>query len=676
MKFKKSISVLCVIAILVTSLFCAGITNASADTVNTDGKMLHVTSKANNWGSATRQYTLEKGKKYTFSAEYCIFSNNLTEENSNEKDIFILFAANTGGNEKKECYIATSGRNSCSFEWDAPDTTIKFGIKTNSKDSSTFEAFVWNLKVVEIDTKEEVAPNEEISDTSSDKIVAEWVTYDEEKFIPVYSLTPTQNNWSTEKPTVNLAPGEYTLSFDYYVAPGVTLSTNTTTNFVFKTKASTNAAGDDVFVTQVGDGHYVRTFSVDSSAEVTLEIAAKNCNSSDVTTYFWNVAITNKEGTSYPVKMSRTPSPYDATVIGSTDHYSWFFNNDSYTNNWNTVSYTFKNLPKEIYTLRFDYFTNSSALDANGTTNKQTFKTKFAMNITDSSKYTDNYITKTGYGSYSGQATLTASGSLSFEIGCKMKNSRFPFKVYVWNLRVEDSQGNIFYVHKNSAKIGNNVIVSDFSEAQLLEDIGAMPEIKGAKIKVNNSAAEEQKLKFDIDFSAVASFGEIKQYGFAIAPNESGMTVDKIVNSANKVIKTYDISEGTPSEMSVVVNRNSIEAYGKRVALVAFVTTDKGTYYTDISQKSVMGVMKSIFSSSENLATEGITGTKITDAHKAIAADDDNNKGKKETEIANIFARYTGYSDTEVDIDTSSRDYSAAKTFTAHTFYYAVKGTN
>lgn len=205
---------------------------------------------------------------------------------------------------------------------------------------------------------------------------------------------------------------------------------------------------------------------------------------------------------------------------------------------------------------------------------------------------------------------------------------------------------------------------------------GAMPEIKGAKIKVNSSAAEEQKLRFDIDFSAVANFGAIKEYGFAVAPNESDMTVEKILDSDNKVEKTYKVSDGTPSEMSVVINRNSIDAYGKRVALVAFVTTDNGIYYTDISAKSVMGVMKSIFSSTENLAKEEITAEKITAAHEKIANDSKNNHNKTADQITGIFEKYTGYNGTKVTIKTDSTDYAAAKIFTAHTFYYAKKGTN
>ena len=89
---KKLFGFVLVISILISSVFSVDMLNTAAAAESTDGKMLHITSKVGSWVNPLRLYTLEVGKEYNFSVDYCVKSNNLATENENGKDLFVVAA--------------------------------------------------------------------------------------------------------------------------------------------------------------------------------------------------------------------------------------------------------------------------------------------------------------------------------------------------------------------------------------------------------------------------------------------------------------------------------------------------------------------------------------------------------------------------------------------------------
>ena len=665
LKLKKLISVMCTMAILLTSVFVLGTLNTAAAGL-TDGEMLKITSTAG-WGNVYQNYNFENGKTYNFSAEYCIKSTNLANANTAGKDIFIFRVTNGDTTVREEHYIANPGPATCSFDYTITTTNMRFEIGTNSKDGSPYTAYAWNFTVTDKETGEELEPTG--GWTAGSNITIESVPYDEANFLSVYTQTPGYNSWSISKPTCNLNEGNYEFSFDYFIGYDVKMaygSTSTENTLVFKTQATVGGIKENAshWVINPGKGHHIQNLEVTSVGDVEVEIASKSRYSGQsYTIYFWNVKITNKEtGKVYSNIMpsASTVVDYDTNVLGFLIPMYKFDNTDK---SWNTVDGTFYNLPNDTYTLKFDYYVSK---DISLSTDKNTLKT--LLNWTNGGgRKEETYASESGVYSHSQEFTVDGN-QLYFEVGAN-KKSGTDFTVYIWNLRLEDSHGNAYYTY---FKTNNNVTEQAYDEEDMINTVGAMPVVLGAKIKTDLSKVDaEQKLRIDVDFTNINEFADIKEYGvIAVPANKADMTLSDILDTDSKQqVTRYKEADGDAGLVSVIVTRG-VNSYGKRIALVAYVKTANGTYYTDVISKSVMGVMKSIFSSETNLATEGITADKITTAHSSI---DKYNiiTGKTVDEISKIFKDYTGYGNTTPTIVVGNNDYENAKKITAATFFYA-----
>ena len=674
-KFKKLISVICATGILLTSFFALGMLNTAAAAESTDGKMLHITSAANKWGAVYRKYSLEKGKKYTFTAEYCVDSSNLAEnsDTTSGKDVFIIEAARTA-QDRLQNYITASGKNTISFNW-TPTVSdkINFGVSTNSKDGTVYDAYIWNLKVTETETGKEITEFTEIADTTSDSITAAWEDYDENKFITVYKLeslyTDSTLSWKTALvTTASVSSGVYKIDFDYYIAYDGKLTTNQNNYIFFKTQGyydTNNKINDDnAYISSTGKGHHTNRYTLSSNGALTFELATRTNKVQDVVMYFWNIKITDDQGNEVPYSINiSSKGTYNPAELGYRNPMYVFTNTAS---QWNTVDGTFYNLPNDTYTLKFDYYVSK---DISLSTDKNTLKTLLNWKNGGGRK-AETYASESGVYSHSQEFTVDGN-QLYFEVGAN-KKSGTDFTVYIWNLRLEDSHGNAYYTY---FKTNNNVTEQAYDEEDMINTVGAMPVVLGAKIKTDLSKVDaEQKLRIDVDFTNINEFADIKGYGvIAVPANKADMTLSDILDTDSKQqVTRYKEADGDAGLVSVIVTRG-VNSYGKRIALVAYVKTANGTYYTDVISKSVMGVMKSIFSSETNLATEGITADKITTAHSSI---DENNiiTGKTVDEISKIFRGYTGYQGAEITINVGATDdYENAKKITVATFFYAKK---
>ena len=249
-----------------------------------------------------------------------------------------------------------------------------------------------------------------------------------------------------------------------------------------------------------------------------------------------------------------------------------------------------------------------------------------------------------------------------------------PFKVYISNIKVTKNGDTANLVHSYfTPSSADYITVSAYDEATFIK--GAMPQVLGAKIKTDlTDVNAEQKLRIDVDFTNINEFADITESGvIAVPANKADMTLSDILDTdSNQQVTQDKEADGDAGLVSVIVTRG-VSAYGKRIALVAYVKTATGIYYTDVISKSVMGVMKSIFSSNTNLATEGITADDITTAHRSIV---ENNiiTGKNVNQISEIFNGYTGYQGAEITINGGATDdYENAKKITVATFFYAKK---
>ena len=639
-------------------------------------QMLHITSAANKWGAVSRRYSLENGKEYTFTAEYCVDSSNLAEnsDTSSGKDVFIIEASNglSGTSQDRlQNYITASGKNTISFNW-TPTVSdkINFGVNTNSKDGTVYDAYIWNLKVTETETGKEITEFTEIADTTLDSITAAWEDYDENKFITVYKLeslyTDSTLSWNTARvTTASVSSGVYNIDFDYYIAYDGKLTTNENNNIFFKTQGyyvnNDKHKDDNAYISSTGKGHHTNRYTLSSNGALTFELATRTNKVQDVVMYFWNIKITDDQGNEVPYSINiSSKGTYNPAELGYRNPMYVFTNTAS---QWNTVEGTFYNLPNDTYTLKFDYYVSK---DISLSTDKNILKTLLNWKNGGGRK-AETYASKSGVYSHSQEFTVDGN-QLYFEVGAN-KKSGTDFTVYIWNLRLEDSHGNAYYTY---FKTNNNVTEQAYDEEDMINTVGAMPVVLGAKIKTDLSKVDaEQKLRIDVDFTNINEFADIKEYGvIAVPANKADMTLSDILDTDSKQqVTRYKEADGDAGLVSVIVTRG-VNSYGKRIALVAYVKTANGTYYTDVISKSVMGVMKSIFSSETNLATEGITADKITTAHSSIV---ENNiiTGKTVDEISKIFKDYTGYGNTTPTIVVGNNDYENAKKITAATFFYA-----
>ena len=686
---KKLFGFVLVISILISSVFSVDMLNTAAAAESTDGKMLHITSKVGSWVNPLRLYTLEVGKEYNFSVDYCVKSNNLATENENGKDLFVVAA------DSYEKYISDT-RGICTFDYTPQKNQIYFGVKTNSKDGSSYQAYAWNFMVTDNVTGEVIKPTTEITDTET----AEWVDYNEYEFLTGYSLQSKNTgsaSWETAifKAT-GLAVGTYNFEFDYYIDYNGALATvhnGAPTNIFFKTQGYQRAStknGAQTYIINTGKGHHKGSYTISSAGDCYFELATKTNSTADVTLYLWNIKFTNSDNQEFSWSSSTTSTYFTAVTEFNAENTGYlnpmykFDNTDNST--WNTVAGTFNNLTAGNYTLKFDYYVSKAiTLDSNSETNNRTFKTKVGNN--SSSNAGDEYITTTGRVTTYSRTFTTTGTTAYFEIGAKRKSTN-NFIVYAWNIRLEDASGNEY---KTFYSIGNSVTKQDYNEAAIITAVDCLPEVFGAKILIPQEVSGTQKLRIDVDFSklknSVDAGVKVKAYGVIAVPvNRTDIDLDYILSVATeKNIIKRTVSNGGLDKLGtvkVIINRDST-AYGKRSAVTAFVETENGIYYSNnnngtavtngIASKSVMGVIKAVFNDTNGqiyLNKDAALSKCLQDEQLKATLGEENFNNYY---INKIFCGYMGYYG-YTPITTTSEEYSIAKLITAYMYYYASNG--
>ena len=274
--------------------------------------------------------------------------------------------------------------------------------------------------------------------------------------------------------------------------------------------------------------------------------------------------------------------------------------------------------------------------------------------------------------------------------------------LYLWNFKLVEKNTSINHIYNDwTVSAGQGTVDNNltYSQETLLQAIGAVPAIKGAKVLVPNTAAGRQKLRIDVDFSGTKSLLNqdlgINDYGVIIAKASSSTIKDDMVssyggNEAVDISALTNITDGTKISLKnfgfddektakFIINVGDINNYGKRVALIAYVaTTGKRTYYSfgdskdpvapdGLASKSVMGVIKSMF----NDTGSDVHGN-IQKAYTRCSADETlktalGNNSLETTDLSKLFEGYV----TGSTITTESEDYKNAKQVAAYMFYYA-----
>jgi hypothetical protein len=534
--------------------------------------------------------------------------------------------------------------------------------------------YLWNIKFTNSDNQEF---SWSISGTPSTYFTAvtEFNAENTGYLNPMYKFDNTDNStWNTVAGTFNnLTAGKYTLKFDYYVSKAITLDSNSATNNrTFKTKVGNNSSsndGDEYITTTGRVTTYSRTFTTTGTTAY-FEIGARRKSTNNFIVYAWNIRLEDDSGneykTFYSIGNSVTKMAYDPVL--TQEYEKEMYTLDAKDETWVTLSEIISGFKEnDKITVSFDCYVDSNTELSGNSNSGKIFV--FDTNITD-----DQFITKNGYSRQSFDITYGTSGGGDLKIEFKTcLKSGDAFKVYISNIKVTINGADTNLVHSYFTPANTGYLtVSAYDEATFIK--GAMPVVLGAKIKTDLSKVDaEQKLRIDVDFTNINEFADIKEYGvIAVPANKADMTLSDILDTnSSQQVTQHKEADGDAGLVSVIVTRG-VNSYGKRIALVAYVKTANGTYYTDVISKSVMGVMKSIFSSETNLATEGITPDEITTAHSSIVKNDIIT-GKTVDQISEIFKGYTGYQGAEITINVVATDYENAKKITVATFFYAKK---
>lgn len=294
LKHRRIFSVILAFSIIITSLFTAGIINASAKT-SENGKMLKVS--ASNKGTRNNfmlPVEIKNGKTYSVTFDYYLSGSFTTLQSTGNAFRVIAKKTNSVNEDLKDLgnnFLdpeATAGRHSYNAEFTANQDYKSIGFTTRFWNMDSLDIYVWNFKVKESDSNTNLATSEDWENESTTAFTIESVNYDGNIVgfdIPMYHMI-AQGNWGGSSITLsNAAAGDYTISFDYYNTKeldgsGYSFALNTNWHGSYRVDQKYLSKG-------------LQTASLDfnwpSQRDLQIQFNLKNAE-----VYFWNVKLTKK----------------------------------------------------------------------------------------------------------------------------------------------------------------------------------------------------------------------------------------------------------------------------------------------------------------------------------------------------------------------------------------------
>lgn len=294
LKHRRIFSVILAFSIIITSLFTAGIINASAKT-SENGKMLKVS--ASNKGTRNNfmlPVEIKNGKTYSVTFDYYLSGSFTTLQSTGNAFRVIAKKTNSANEDLKDLgnnFLdpeATAGRHSYNAEFTANQDYKSIGFTTRFWNMDSLDIYVWNFKVKESDSNTNLATSEDWENESTTAFTIESVNYDGNIVgfdIPMYHMIA--NDWKTSSITLsNADAGDYTISFDYYTKRldatngSFALNTNWVNNRTYRVDQKYLSKG-------------LQTASLDFNWPYQNDLEIQfNLKYAEV--YFWNVKLTKK----------------------------------------------------------------------------------------------------------------------------------------------------------------------------------------------------------------------------------------------------------------------------------------------------------------------------------------------------------------------------------------------
>ena len=486
---------------------------------------------------------------------------------------------------------------------------------------------------------------------------------------------------------LTLKQGEkYTISFDYYLSGDFSSSKNLANAFRI-IALKTNNGNDDL---KDSSGNFLdpdatagrHSYSAEFNATydyTKIGFTSRTYNLESLDIYIWNFKVTKAgekdniaTGTTWENTTLTTFEislvDYDGSIVGYDLPMYHMVAQD-----WKSSSVTLSNAAAGDYTVTFDYY-NTAELDG--------ASHSFALNTNyKNGWHLDEKLLKQGLNKASVEFSWQSQGDLVLELKAKYA------EVYFWNVKLTKKGESENLIDNSALSVGMTdglgVEKMEYDESVFINKADCLPKLLGAQIRVGTQAADEQKLRIAFDFSklenAVTNNIDINEKGVIIVADNTatGMTAEEIVDKAidSNYVKIDDLAND--GKAYVTVSRNSIAAYGKRIAAVAYIKTDNGVYYSETASKSVMGVMKAIFGNDESLKTEKIEKTAVNNTlNDLLKKNVTLKKSDADAEyVGNTFKGYTGYDSAEITITAKSESdlYDDAKTITAATYFYVTQ---
>ena len=740
---KKSISIILSFLLLFTTLVSVSIMGTSAGTENTDGKYFYAQiEKEKDARIRFSNLSLDQNSKHTISFDYYIDTDMSKSTSNRFLPLFAGTGISGGYQDYTKCFDSDSQDSYTGLETSPgvhnyslnfrlkPGITVT-GIELRIRflhQPTPVNFYIWNVKIDGIDYPASSIATSNTTTTSFKHSVEDKMhrlAYDGtiSSGVPNFKVATA----------VNFTSGKtYNVTFDYYLD-------NTLTNFnsissrllLYNGSTETTLQIDSKNIDlKKAEGLYSFNCTFTPGSDYTglgfrFQIVGDDLKK-PVNLYIWNLVITeanapdtNLYNNFWEIKArvngcSQESLDYNASTVGmKTDQMVKFTTTDSSKID-NRILNTTNIFAGKTYTVSFDYYLSR---DINGTNSKFVlygyYNSKYGAPNLDAKLGSDGRPTggteakpskqTAGKGHYE----LTFTPTIDFT-GLQLRLATYMYQnqdvnvdLYLWNFKLVEKNTSINHIYNDwtvsdgKGTVDNNLT---YSEETLLQAIGAVPAIKGAKVLVPNTAAGQQKLRIDVDFSGTKSLHNqnlgINDYGVIIAKASSSTTKDGMIRAyggteAVDISELENITSGTKISLKnfgfddektakFIINVGDINNYGKRVALIAYVATDRGTYYSfgdredavapdGLASKSVMGVIKSMFKDTGSTVYRNIE-TAYTDCLKDSGLKTALNKESLEkTYLQSLFEGYV----TGSTITTESVDYKNAKQVAAYMFYYA-----
>lgn len=298
LKHRRIFSVILAFSIIITSLFTAGIINASAKT-SENGKMLKVSATKRDDGKRNNfmlPVELKSGITYSVTFDYYL-SGSFTKSDNGANDFKVIaMKTNSANDDLKDSegnYLlpdATAGRHSYNAEFTANQDYKSIGFTTRFYNINSLDIYVWNFKVKESGSNTNLATSEDWQKNEDTDFTIESIDYDSNIVgfdIPMYHMI-AGNTWGGSSITLsNAADGDYTISFNYY-------NTKELNGDGYSFALNTNWVNNNTYrVDQKYLSKGLQTASLDFNwpSQNNLEI---QFNLKNAEVYFWNVKLTKK----------------------------------------------------------------------------------------------------------------------------------------------------------------------------------------------------------------------------------------------------------------------------------------------------------------------------------------------------------------------------------------------